>query len=551
MSNNLISFEERLNNWQTIHPRQWINITDRNEVADFLSTQANKIIKAEAKAANSIIISQDHIADKIDIATRDMTKGFQELQASFDWGFSEMIWQIEQQREVLKDILKVLQAPLDTQAKELKKRAEYAYQNGWIDDALKDFLGSEKKNRYDFTIHQNLGNIYLFIMKKPDKALEYYEKAIKYATPKSSYYTSVSLLHKGLVKYLKKDFKAAYKATLRAIELSPDYYEAHYQHAQYCANLGKYDEAIKHIKKAIAEGDIYYCLKADSEKDFDVMKEQLKSLFKELQINAQNQVTIESGEVTGVINRAKSYYNIPVIDDLKVARSKLEEAKVFIARGSFFDCHDAARKIFVVLKTVLEFSVEYLSNKIIKLQNEINTLKKEVERKKNSSSSISNTIGVISGIIFFILYTGFILPNIGLNWLSVLGIYVFPFIVYFIVRSLFSSFYAQNHSLQIAPLETRKSELENKLLKAKDKQNEFYSYMEEELKNVKDPEKLETLLQKKYMPILGLIKITKTGKESKKVNFTVDLQKFFRQKKRATEEEKARRKKSIKEMKMT
>ena len=553
MSNDLISFEENIKNWQIIHPRQWIATTNRNDVFNFLSTQTEEIIRSQVEAANSIIASQDRIADKIDIATREITEGFQELQATFDWGFTELIWQIEQEREVLKDILRVLQAPLDTQAKELKKRAEYAYRNGWIDDALTDFLESEKKNRYDFTIYQNLGNIYLFKKKDPDKSLEYYEKAAKYATPKSSYYTSVSLLHKGLVKYLQKDFNEAYKATLKAIELSPEFYEAHYQHAQYCASLGKYNEAIRHLKNAIVEGDKYYCVKADSEKDFDVMKEQLKSLFKELQINAQNQVTIESGEVTGVINRAKSYYNIPVIDNLKVARSKLEEAKVFIARGSFFDCHDAARKIFVGLKTVLDFSVEYLSNEIIKLQNEINTLRKEVERKKDSSTS--KGIGCVSGIIFLILYTGVIIPSVtklSMSWvyemLLMMGVVVSPFIVYVVASSFFSFFDSRNFSLQIDPLETRKSELENKLLKAKDKQNEFYTYMEKELKNEKDPEKLETLLQKKYMPILGLIKITKTGKESKIKNFTVDLQKYFRQKKRATEEKKARRKKSINEM---
>ncbi|MBA7574152.1 hypothetical protein ES708_15954 [subsurface metagenome] len=497
MSNDLIAFEERINNWQTIHPRQWIATTNRNDVANFLSTQTEKIIESQAEAVDSIIVSQARIADKIDIATREITEGFQGLQATFDWGFTELIWQIEQEREVLKDILKVLQAPLDTQAKELKKRAEYAYRNGWIDDALKDFLESEKKNRYDFTIYQNLGNIYLFEKKDPDIALEYYEKAVKYATPKSSYYTSISLLHKGLVNYLQKDFKEAYNTTLKVIELSQDFYEAHYQHAQYCAILGKYDEAIKHLKKAIVEGDKYYCVKADSEKDFDVMKEQLKSLFKELQVNAQNQVTIELGEVIKVINRTKSYYVTPIkwipgpeTDNLKIARSKLEEAKVFIARGSFFDCHDAARKIFIGLKTVLDFSVEYLSNEFIKLHGEIYTLKEELERKKSS---------------------------------------------------FFSFFGAQNYSLQIAPLETRKSELKNKLLKAIDKQKDVYIYMEEEIKNEKDPEKLETLLQKKYMPILGLIEITKTGKESKKENFTIDLKKYFRQKRR--ERKKSQKKK--------
>jgi tetratricopeptide (TPR) repeat protein len=555
MSNDLITFEERINNWQTIHPRQWIATTNRNDVANFLSTQTEKIIESQVEVANSIIVSQARIAGQIDISTRDITEGFQELQATFDWGFTELIWQIEQEREVLKDILKVLQAPLDTQAKELKKRAEYAYQNGWIGDALKDFLESEKKNRYDFTIHQNLGNIYLFEKKAPDRALEYYEKAVKYATPKSSYYTSISLLHKGLVKYLQKDFKEAYKATLKSIEVSPDFYEAHYQHAQYCASLGKYNEAIKHLKKAIVEGDKYYCVKADSEKDFDVMKEQLKSLFKELQINAQNQVTIESGEVTGVINRAKSYYNIPVIDNLKVARGKLEEAKVFIARGSFFDCHDAARKIFVGLKTVLDFSVEYLSNEIKKKQNEINASKNDAERKINSSIS-TNIISWVSAIIFFIFYVTVIIPpirtnpsiNTGILSIVYLATPVFPCIVYGVVKILLSDYDDRNRSLQIAPLKTRKNELENKLLKAKDKQNEFYIYTEEELKNEKDPEKLEKLLQKKYMSILGLIKITKTGKENKKEIFTVDLQKYFRQKRRATEEKKVRRKKSTKEM---
>lgn len=117
--------------------------------------------------------------------------------------------------------------------------------------------------------------------------------------------------------------------------------------------------------------------------------------------------------------------------------------------------------------------------------------------------------------------------------------FVSPFLVYSAVKKLLSDYDERNRSLQIAPLETRKSELENKLLKAKDKQNEFYTNMEEELKNEKDPEKLETLLQKKYMSILGLIIITKTGKESKKENFTLDIQEleeYLRQKKRVRNE---------------
>jgi tetratricopeptide (TPR) repeat protein len=168
------------------------------------------------------------------------------------------------QTETLTGILKVLQAPLDTQAKELRRRAERAYTNGWIDDALEDFLESEKKNRYDFTVHLSLGNIYLFHKRDPKKALEYYGKAAKYAEPYSPYHAALALLHIGLIRYLQGDFQKAYEATSKALKISPTFFEAHYQHAQYCAILGKHDEAIKHLKIAI-RGNRYYCVKADLE----------------------------------------------------------------------------------------------------------------------------------------------------------------------------------------------------------------------------------------------------------------------------------------------
>jgi len=49
MSNDLTSFEDRINNWQTIHPRQWIATTNRNDVANFLSTQTEKIIESQVR----------------------------------------------------------------------------------------------------------------------------------------------------------------------------------------------------------------------------------------------------------------------------------------------------------------------------------------------------------------------------------------------------------------------------------------------------------------------------------------------------------------------
>ncbi|MDI6592045.1 MAG: CDC27 family protein [Patescibacteria group bacterium] len=337
LNKSLTTFERRLEEWELVHPIQWISTTDIGVVADFISNQTKRIVKAQLEAADRIIISQDRIVDELDSISSglsDISEGIAEVQAALDWGFSEVIWQLELQTEVIKNILRVLQAPLDTQAKELKKRAEEAYRNHWIEDALEDFLESEKKNRYDFTIHQSLGNIYLFHKKNPEKALEYYERAIKYALPYSPYHASLAFLHIGLIKYLQGDFRKAYEATLKAIELSPNFYEAHYQHAQYCANLGKYNEAIKHLWEAI-KGDRYYCVKADSEKDFGVMKRQLRSFFEELRNKARNKAKSEIKIAQELVQDAESY-GVSTADKAGEVMRKFEVAKIKLSEGKTF-----------------------------------------------------------------------------------------------------------------------------------------------------------------------------------------------------------------------
>lgn len=433
MSNGLVPFEKKVESWEVIHPRRWIATADRNQAANFISTQARKITEAQLKAADRIVVSQDRIADKIDdaiVASRDMAGGIEELQATFEWGFTELIWQIEQEREVLKNILKVLQAPLDTEAKELRKRAEYAYKNGWIDDAFEDFLKSEKKNRYDFTIHQNLGNIYFFEKKDPGNALEYYEKAVKYAIPKSSYYTSISLLHIGLVKYLQEDFRGAYEATLKAIELSPNLYEAHYQHAQYCVKLGKYDEAIKHLKKAIVEGDRYYCVKADSEEDFDSMKTQLHSLFKELENKAQSEAELQIQETQKLTHDACLYgFSMP-----STVREQLEKANNLLSRKSVFDSWDAVYKAYVAKEMTVDHLLEYFFNMNEKTSwSEYFAEESKIDTEKNILKWSTGFSYLIIAIVFTLLSNLSVGARVGLITLFIATFYPIGYAVAFIV----------------------------------------------------------------------------------------------------------------------
>ncbi len=341
---------------------------ERRSAAEFISSEVDRTISAQLKAADRIIVSQERIEsgiDKVAVGLDKVSVGIEGLASAFEWGFSEIVWHLEQQSDVLKEILKVLQAPLDTQAKELKGRAEDAYRNGWIDDALQDFLQSENKNRYDFTIHQSLGNIYLFHKKNEDKALEYYEKAAKYATPKSGYHASLALLHLGLVRYQQGDYEKAYEATRKAIELSPNLYEAHYQCAQYCANLRKYDEAIERLSTAI-KGDRNYCLKAESEKDFDVMRNQLRSFFEHMRDEAQSQAKEDLERTQGVIQYAECY-DLPHSDKADAFAEALKEHKIaaeYLKRASLFDCWDATYKAWDAQELTLDSLEGYVSGQI-------------------------------------------------------------------------------------------------------------------------------------------------------------------------------------------
>lgn len=408
MSKNALTlFEKRLEHWELMHVRRTIDSVG-NKIADEIS----KNTKRKIEAANRFIVSQERISqgiDEISFGIDRLSDGLESLRAAFEWGFSEIVWQLEQERELLLNIKKILEAPLDIQAKELRKRAEEAYKNGWMEDALEDFLESERKNRYDFIVHQYLGNIYFFEARNPEKALSYYEKALKYSTPKSPYHGSIALLHIGLINYIQEDFQKAIEATSEAIKLSPNLLEAYYQHAQYSAVQSKYNDAIENLRIAI-EGDRYYCVKADKEEDFDVMKNKLIALFEELRDSAENLAQKE-------INRARKYIKEAKIWDAdkyafdsgkyRSAKEKLNEAKSFFERNSYFDYLDAISIANSTQRAALDSLLESLSKQISGVEREYSEESKRDKKKKQSISQAGAWICIAIFITSWIMLKSF------------------------------------------------------------------------------------------------------------------------------------------------
>lgn len=148
--------------------------------------------ESQLKKTDEIIASHEAVADMISEVNNGLSEvnntltsgftmlgaGLQELCFITEDGFREVIDRLDLQSKTLEAIKKILERPLDTQAKELRKRAEVAYLNNWIDEAETDLLEAEKKNYQDFIVHQILGNIYYHHKKNYRNSLEYYQKAV-------------------------------------------------------------------------------------------------------------------------------------------------------------------------------------------------------------------------------------------------------------------------------------------------------------------------------------------------------------------------------------
>lgn len=273
----------------------------------------------------------------------ELSGNVEALRADFNWGLGALLWQLETQQDTLKAILETLQAPLDTQARELRKRAEFAYSQGWYDDALRDFLASGERNPYDFAVYQFIGNIYLYGRQPADLTLarEYYLKAAKYARPHSTYYAALAHMYAGFVSYLQRDDEAAVEQARVATEIHPSLIEAFYNHAKFAAAAGRAEAALPSLERAI-RADRNYAIKALTDADFDRIEESVRTLFERLVIEARHNAATQWGSLRERMTR----YALPPCDSAeRVAHLREDIAAAVGLDDNYFDCLDTLDKI--------------------------------------------------------------------------------------------------------------------------------------------------------------------------------------------------------------
>jgi len=208
---------------------------------------------------------------------QDISGGIAGLRADFHILMGDVVWKLEKQTTVLNNILRTLQAPLDTAAKELRSRAEFAYSNGWYEEALSDFLASEEKNYQDFAVHRSLGNLYLYHRIDHDRAIEYFQRAAKYARPYDSKQAAEAEYFTGIAFGIQQNYDSALRRMQEATSLDSSFYEAHYMSASFAALLGRSDVALDNVERAIL-GDARYYERCERDPCFTRIRSELAGL---------------------------------------------------------------------------------------------------------------------------------------------------------------------------------------------------------------------------------------------------------------------------------
>lgn len=211
-------------------------------------------------------------------ALRDMiSTDLSEIASAIEWGFGELSWQLQQQTDVLRSIDHTLKTPGETQANEWRKMAEELRNRGVLDESEEFYLKALDLNRLDYRIYVGLAETYLQ-MSKFDKARTFLEKSLPHAPKREIDYKSYSYRLIGHIYACEEHYAHAYSVLRSSIELSPKYIDGHYDYAQYCAVLGKKEDSLASLQKAILDKPLCFYL-SQKERNFDPIKRDVQNLL--------------------------------------------------------------------------------------------------------------------------------------------------------------------------------------------------------------------------------------------------------------------------------
>jgi len=419
-----------------------------NSLKSEISKQTRTIIASnEELQREHISISQATSAgiEQLSFQAQDISEKLDELNATFQWGFSELLMAVGEVNTTLTQLVKIAKTPAQTWAYEQFDIARDAFRKGlyqesleYLDRAINGYAGNTGY-KIEYRFHYFLGAIHLGSFRNNSneisdipKAESAFLAAAKYARLDQPPEAGRALFAAGWAAYCQGRISEGIRFTEDSLQLAPDVAEAHFQLAKFLMHQGNPDRALLSLKRAI-EFDRLYTIKAAGDDDFrryeDILQAFLESLRLEAKQVAEQALATATARIKETEERAVENYRLEDYVDLSYVKQTLKEAWSAVQASTFYGCLDAMplciqveERLQKALSNFVELAGADVKQEITKLDsqksNNLNLLRTRCQQFRWLGIGVCFLLGCMSGSFeswFVYMFWGSCL-SIAISW---------------------------------------------------------------------------------------------------------------------------------------
>lgn len=304
-------------------------------IATAVSKNTREMIASNEALARENIRMMTDVSERLDEGFERLTYELENisdeivgLRASFDWGFSQLLANIDGMHDTLKELVQLAKTPAQVAAYEQFEIARDAYRRNLFVECLesldKAINGDHASSGYklEWRFHQLKGVLRLgfpgcevSLVDLPDAERSFLATA-RYAGTDFPDQAAQAFLSAGWAAYCLGNMKEALSHTEQAIQLNPSMGEALFQVAKVKMALGDVDGALPLLKKAV-ELDRFYTIKAAGDGDFKKHNVKLHDFIEKLREEKHNKtlamVISSLQKIKHWLNIAPDAYTHPVV----------------------------------------------------------------------------------------------------------------------------------------------------------------------------------------------------------------------------------------------
>jgi tetratricopeptide (TPR) repeat protein len=388
-----------------------------------ISQQTRSIIASnEEMRAEHITVLKGVSAgiEQLSVDVQNLRQGVAELNATFEWGFNEVLTALGRVNDTLAELLKTVKTPEKTWAYEQFEDARDAFRKKLYPEAL-EFLdlainGSPGHPGYklEYRFHYLLGTIRMGSFQNTSneilnlaEAEVAFLRAAKYARDDNPHEAGRALLAAGWTAYCQGKMAEASSYTFLALGLLPKCAEGQFQLAKIQTHVGDCENALLSLKRAI-ELDRGYTIKAAGDGDFRRYDAKVYALIDTLRQDARQkaEALLATAQSQAAACEAHRVHDFTLVKYAKLdsVKDALGDASSAMRLNTYFGYLDAISSCEQAIKTLRQANLQFVREANHEATQQIANLDRCIHDIRNGSKVDSWLgVGILGPILSFII----------------------------------------------------------------------------------------------------------------------------------------------------